>query len=290
MGIILRWTLPDSAEATYDKTYIYRSTTETGTYTEITNQDITDNTYFDIDGSSSSWYKVRFYDTTETTWSLYSDPIQGGKFNGYCKIEDVRQFSSTMTSSNITDTQIFEFIKFATAQINAEILIEHKDELVTYISSDKENKIDGSNTTYYIRHPYLGDYNDDGIIDEDDIYVYSINAQGDRTEYTVDSITDIYHGQFELTTAPGNGEKLFFTYKTSPVKLYPTVNYNIRKAAIYLSLSMAHTRLSPQQIKSFKVNKVSVTGSNSPAMHFENKYRQYLTQIPKQLVFHGHDD
>jgi len=40
MGILLRWKIPTDADVTYDKTYIYRSDSKTGTYTQIAVQDI----------------------------------------------------------------------------------------------------------------------------------------------------------------------------------------------------------------------------------------------------------
>mgnify|MGYP000262269338 CR=1 FL=1 len=63
MGVKLIWEVPDS-EATYDKVYIYRATSKDGTYTQIASQSITDNTYYDMTGSTSHWYKIRFYDGT----------------------------------------------------------------------------------------------------------------------------------------------------------------------------------------------------------------------------------
>ncbi|MFA5036125.1 MAG: hypothetical protein WC479_03020 [Candidatus Izemoplasmatales bacterium] len=65
----------------YNQIQIYRSTSETGTYTLIATTDITpdevETTYNDTDGTTSSWYKTRFYNVAGTTYSDYSDVLEG---------------------------------------------------------------------------------------------------------------------------------------------------------------------------------------------------------------------
>jgi hypothetical protein len=58
-GILLSWIRPD-AEAGYTKVRIYRSSTINGTYSNIAEQLITDTTYWDVSGTTSSWYKITF--------------------------------------------------------------------------------------------------------------------------------------------------------------------------------------------------------------------------------------
>jgi len=284
MGNIIKWSLPDD-ETTYDYVQIFRADSREGNYSIIETQAISDNSYFDIDGTNDSWYRVRFKDDSESKFSQYSEPIQGGKFAGYCNINDIRNFSSKMTSTAIPDTTIFELIKFATAQINQDILIEHRNEQVKYISNDKENDIDGVNKTFYVRYPYLADYNDDGIIDEEDIFVYTIDSQGNRTECVVDEINDTRFGEFTLETAPSSGEEMYIDYRSSPVLLYPNVNMNVRKACINYVLALSHMRLDPNQMRSFKVNKVSVTGDSSPSKQYMQNYTNLISKvISKQIV------
>lgn len=283
MGNLIKWSLPDN-ESTYDYTEIYRSSTREGTYTLLETQLIADNSYFDVDGIVDSWYKVRFKDESKSKYSSYSEPIQGGKFAGYCNVNDIRTFSSKMTSSAISDTNVFELIKFATAQINQDILIEYRDEKVRYISIDKPNNINGINKTFYVEKPFIADYNDDGIIDEDDIYVYTINSQGVRTEYDVDEINDVRHGKYSLKEAPTSGEGMFVTYRSSPVLLYPRVDMNVRKACINYVLGLSHIRLDPNQMRSFKVNKVSVTGDSSPSKQYMNNYNNLIFKVISKTV------
>ncbi len=79
MGNHLTWEKP-LPDATWTHVRIERSTTENGSYTEITTgsgQAIADSTYFDVNGTSTSWYKIRFYDSANGVYSDYSAALQG---------------------------------------------------------------------------------------------------------------------------------------------------------------------------------------------------------------------
>jgi hypothetical protein len=279
MGNIIRWSLPDLTEVTYTKAYIYRANSRDGTYEGIQVQDITDNTFFDDVGTNINWYKVAFRIGLDGIFSELSDPIRGGRFNGYCSIYDIRNFSSSLPSTKISDTVLYEFIKFANAQINQDIMTEYINEPVTYISNDKKNLINGVNKTFYARNPYFGDYNNDGIINENEVFCYSLDSNGNRLEYSLDSIDDVRFGKFTLTNAPPATHRLFISYKSCPVLLYPTVNYMVRLAAVNYVLALAYSRTDPGQVKSFRVNKVSITGEMSPSKKYINEYNNLVSKI-----------
>lgn len=279
MGNVIRWSLPDTTQVTYTYAYIYKSTSKTGVYSTLAYQVITDNTYFDVTGDNTDWYKVAFSVGISGQMSELSDPIQGGRFNGYCTIDDIRTFSSSLKSNVITDTQVYELIKYANSQINQDILIEYREEKVEYISKDKPNDINGSNSVFYVQNPYLGDYDDDGIISETDLYVYSIDSSGTVKDYAVLQVDDVRRGKFTLTEAPASGVELYITYRSSPVLLYPIVNMMVRQAAIKYVLALAYSRTDPGMVKSFRVNKVSVTGESSPSKRYMQEYSNLVSKI-----------
>ncbi len=76
MSTAITWTKPLSNE-TWSHTIIERCATETGTYVEIGSVLIATSNYFDINGTSSSWYKIRFYDSVNLVYSEYSTALQG---------------------------------------------------------------------------------------------------------------------------------------------------------------------------------------------------------------------
>ena len=61
--------------------------------------------------------------------------------------------------------------------------------ITDYISYDKENTIDGSNTSFWTQKYPIGDLDDDMDVDTDDIKVYQYSSDGTKTQVTVSSIT-----------------------------------------------------------------------------------------------------
>lgn len=65
----------------YDKVEISRASSENGTYAVLATVDITpdeDRTYYDDPtGTSTSFYKTRYYNSITALYSQYSDPVQG---------------------------------------------------------------------------------------------------------------------------------------------------------------------------------------------------------------------
>ena len=120
MGITIKWQIPGITNCSYDYTYIYRSSSQNGTYTNIANQSIDDNAYCDEDGGINNWYKIRFYDSTNSKWDDYSMPMQGGTYAGYSSVDSVREISN-LTVDDICDTDLYNLIQRATAYLNAEI-------------------------------------------------------------------------------------------------------------------------------------------------------------------------
>uniref|UniRef100_A0A6M3IK95 Fibronectin type-III domain-containing protein n=2 Tax=viral metagenome TaxID=1070528 RepID=A0A6M3IK95_9ZZZZ len=116
MGVKIRWKKPDS-EAGYDTVYIYRSTTETGTYSLVSTQVVGDNTYYDDSGSSSYWYKIRFYNSSTAVYSEYSQAIQGGDSKGYLTVDSVRALLRTY-ELEYTDNEIQDMIDMATKKVD----------------------------------------------------------------------------------------------------------------------------------------------------------------------------
>lgn len=71
----LTWHAPDP-DTTYNQTLIYRAASKYGTYSlAATLTNIRTSKYIDTAGTSSSWYKIRFYDSTNAIYSDYSAPI-----------------------------------------------------------------------------------------------------------------------------------------------------------------------------------------------------------------------
>jgi len=115
---------PPSPESNWDYVYIYRASSESGDYTEIANQAISNLTYYDVNGDSTSWYKVRYYNSTTDTYSSYSSPIQA-RTETYTSMKSIARFlqiddfsDSTKPSLNTIIDWIFEAEDYIDNQTN----------------------------------------------------------------------------------------------------------------------------------------------------------------------------
>ena len=153
----------------------------------------------------------------------------------------------------------------------------YDDERVAYISSEKENKKDGVEKTFYVKFPWIGDANNDGEIDESDLYVYSINNDGVRTVYTVTSLDNSRIGKFTLSAAPTSNETLYVTYPSAPVDM--ASNTIVKMACIYLTGALASTHLDAGQLRTFRVGKIYVSKDMSPYTDYKTKYDKLVLQI-----------
>jgi hypothetical protein len=92
MSNLLQWYGPEVGTA-WNQTRIYRSATETGTYSLIATVAVSVTKYFDETGASSDWYKVAFYDSltlvqgplsaafyASSTPTMYTNPTELRKF------------------------------------------------------------------------------------------------------------------------------------------------------------------------------------------------------------------
>ena len=103
----LNWSVPDM-NLTYNQTLIYRATSKYGTYSLIaTLTDIRVTNYVDLNGVSTSWYKIRFYDSTNNKYSSYSQPMPS---------------SGTVSNTNYTTPKMVAFHLNNYTQVVAEAI------------------------------------------------------------------------------------------------------------------------------------------------------------------------
>lgn len=285
MGVKLIWTLPDS-ESSFDTVYIYRANSKDGTYNEIHNQSISDYTYYDMTGTSSNWYKIRFYDSSSSTWSDFSDPMNGADYGSYCTVQDVKDIMDV--SSSVSDLDIFKISRIASMQINEDLLSKVYREKVEYIDNVKTNNIDGTNTTFYVKNYPIGDYNNDFIVDETDITVIKrrvVSGQYTETELTVSSI-DAESGQFVLTSAPESDSVLYVTYAYCPIH-YPVdpPHELIRQATAYLTSYLLKNKINDGSlVTKYTLDRLSITRMADTVKHDWIQYQNLISKILRPEV------
>jgi hypothetical protein len=282
MSVTLRWQVPVN-DCSFDFTYIYRADSETGTYTNLANQAIEDNSYCDADGGLNHWYKVRFYNSTTFKWSDYSTPMQGGTYAGYSTVTEVREISN-LTVDDISDANLYRLIQKATAYLNAEINQEVRREKISAIDDTRKNSIDGTNATFYVRkwRNHIGDMNDDGKVTVADLIVYQVDPSNVETQLTISSISPD-EGKFVLSSAPAGGMRLFVTYQWSYASEY-TPNAKVKLACEYLTTAFAFEKiergLSPQQVYgNVRIYRDMAAGSEN-----HKRYREVVNQINSEMI------
>jgi len=80
-----------SSETSWNYILVERALCETSGFSALTSQLITNNTYYDPEGTSSHWYKIRFHDSGNDLYSTYSDAFQADK-EYYCTPREVASF------------------------------------------------------------------------------------------------------------------------------------------------------------------------------------------------------
>lgn len=116
---ILTWSLPDD-EHTYTTVYIERATSLNGTFAEIGSQSVADNTFFDVSGSKSDWYRIRFYDPVNLAYSDYSNRVKrNASSGGYLTVSDVRKILK-VNSVEYDDNALSKVILMASERVDSE--------------------------------------------------------------------------------------------------------------------------------------------------------------------------
>ena len=282
MGNLIKWKTIDS-ESTFDTARIYRATSESGSYSLLASQGIGDASYYDPNGTTTHWYKIDFYDTTNAVASSLSTAIQGGTFKAYCTPEDVRNITNISTS-DATDTQLANLIGYAGTQLNSQINVLHEEEKVEYIDNEKQNTVNGTNTTFYTKDFPIGDYDGDSDVDTSDIKVYQFSpTTGARTELTVSTITP-NEGKFVLSSAPtAAAGKMTVTYNKSSLSV-STPDPLVKMATACLTAAWAYTKINVGKAPRWRIGSTQIWRDMESFNTWYSKYLQLVEQINNREI------
>jgi len=206
----------------------------------------------------------------------------------YCGVNDVRDITG-LTTSEIGDDSLRKLIEYATTKLNADINIRRWDEHVLYIDSEKENTIDGVNTTFYVKYPYIGDADNDGSVDASDIIAYALDSESNRSSISVSSVDDIETGKITLASAPQSGYELYFCYYQAPLD-ENTPHPLIKQACIALTAAMAYQRIPDGSVKSFRLGNFSIVRMKSTSAEYYEEYYNIVRRILAKDIPEGVGD
>jgi len=206
----------------------------------------------------------------------------------YCTASDVREITE-ISSDDMDDSTLEAIIATATVQLNSDINLIIREERADYIDVYRQNKIDGSNTVYYVQDSYnyyLGDYDNDGGVDTSDmeVYLYDSSAKT-RTAATVASI-NASTGAITLNAAPATTtSKVTITYARAPLD-ESTPHTAIKEACKALSASLAYMKLRAEDYQKLNLGDFGVTsytGGQTTNRPF-NIFKQYYDELVDRIL------
>lgn len=197
----------------------------------------------------------------------------------WCEISTIRDITG-VSSDAYDDGDITNFISLAQREVNSKVIQKVIREKIEQLDSTRTNKIDGSNTTYYLKNwkgNYLGDTDYDFSVDTTDVEVYQVASDGTETELTVSSV-DYEKMSFTLSAAPSNAS-LYVTYSYTP---YNPVSPDPFLQQVTTYLAASYIDLTDGADESIRFGNVSIMGSGSNGIK-GNKYYQKYMELMNQL-------
>lgn len=126
MGILLRWQQPP-VESSWDRTDIQTSP-DNSTWSDLTSiSDITTTSYYDESGTSSTYYRIRFYNTSAITGTPWSTGVLGDAVGGYCTVQELRKFLQFGRSNNPSTEDMSFFIQQSKTRLDGDLLGSETD-------------------------------------------------------------------------------------------------------------------------------------------------------------------
>lgn len=201
----------------------------------------------------------------------------------YTTKEKVRRITNIVIA-DVSDADVDALITDATAQVNADINTRVIREAIFFIDNTRTNKIDGSNTTFYVRNflgKYFGDMDDSGTITTADIIVYQVTSDGTESKPSISAI-DFDDLNFTLSSAPASGVRLYVTYEWCQEDP-DTPSPKISLATAFLTAAYCYNKInrgmSPQQV----YGNVRFMRDMRAGNDYFQKYEEMITKINGEM-------
>ena len=187
---------------------------------------------------------------------------------------------TNITSSDVANSDVTSLIGYARRQVLTDIQIKFDREKVGYIDNTRQNKIDGSNTYFYVQNwkgLFLGDLDLDGDVDTSDVLVYQVASDGTETALTVSAV-DQDDCKITLSTAPTSGVRLYITYTSAAIDV-STPNPLVNLACTYLTASYCYAKVNIGKAKSVAFGNTRILRHMESSNEYYQKYQQVIKQI-----------
>ena len=122
------------SEIKYNQIKVYTSDSQTGTYSLLATIDIDADEeytlYDDTTGTSSTWYKIKYYNSTSTFLSDYSDPIQGTGYTSdslFDMTDEVLEEFGDPDCKEVSRDQIRRYLRAGVRSLTKELIKYYPD-------------------------------------------------------------------------------------------------------------------------------------------------------------------
>ena len=143
----------------YNQAQLWRATAEGGTYSLVTTVDLNVDEertiYNDTGGSETSWYKVRYKNSSATTYSDYTDEVEGGGYTDASLstlTDSVLEDFGDIDAKGVTRNQVRSYLNSATKKIMWGIIKRYPSFRTAYTTQALTN----GTSTYALPSRFLG--------------------------------------------------------------------------------------------------------------------------------------
>ncbi len=191
---------------------------------------------------------------------------------------------TNLTTSDVADADVTSIIAEATKELNRMMNVRIVRERISYIDTTRENKLDGSNTNYYVKNwkgKYLADMNNDGSITIADVIIYQVDSNGTETTPTISAV-DHDDGKITLTSAPEAGNYLYVTYEWC-WKDVSTPDPLVKLACVLLSAAYCYAKVNVGRAPQVAFGNTRIYRHIDSYDHYYNRFLKVVAQINNQM-------
>ena len=209
----------------------------------------------------------------------------------YCDVNFIRTVSG-LESEMIKDKNIRDLRdRVATPEMNDDLNYYVTPEQVGRIDSEKTNKIDDDNTTFYLKevhqnHKFVGDSNDDGEVTDDDVSGYFVDGDSERHDVLI-TLVDAETGELTVTDVNGDpipkSSKLYITYAVAPINQQEPHSM-IKVACAQLTAAYSFTNIEATKLQSFSIGDVNISKQSRGYEMMKEQYNETVQRIIAQDV------
>jgi hypothetical protein len=212
----------------------------------------------------------------------------------YCDVNLVRAISG-LDNTEIRDSRIQELRdEVAIGRLNTDVQTRVEAEELDDISHSRLNSKNGENKDFYLESMYnnyrsLGDLNDDGKVDSNDIKVWSV-LDGDRQTVEVDEIIDPDEGHFRTVDPVRKNADLYASYRHCPVNA-SRPNQMMAVACAQLTGAFCFSNIETAKLKDFSIGDVAIRKQSDGFAIMMDQYTESMRRIVnRELIKFGENE